>query len=96
MPKTPRKQSFHCAVTTCLYYGELSGVCQFPDSPKRCEDWAKSLGLEKWKKRHYVCHAHFSKDDFYMFDSGKKKLKPHAVPKIKPSVSFYFILFLND
>ena len=96
MPKSPKKtkkQDFNCAVTTCLYRGDLTGLCQFPECPEKSQKWAEALGLEKWKKKTYVCHAHFSKDDFFFFENGKTRLRPNRTPKVKHPVSFFILFF---
>ena len=89
------EKKVNCVVTTCLYYGPLSGVSKFPWSNiEKCEKWKKSLGLESYKKNHYVCHAHFSSDDFHDLTDGKKRLKNGAVPKLRQnSVSLLCLLF---
>ena len=77
------KQKFHCVVTTCLYSSDTKeGLCKFPDNQDRCDAWAKALGLADYKRNSFVCPAHFLPDDFNYFTSGKKRLKPTAVPKV--------------
>ena len=82
---------YDCSVTTCLVRSEKKGLVQFPDSPDECVKWMKSLGLQFYRKSWFVCPAHFSGDDFHVFQNGEKRIKKGCVPKVNQSVSIFFI-----
>ena len=83
--KAPEREH-DCVVTSCTVRAKRSELVKFPGNPDTCEEWAKSLGLQFFKKTSYVCPAHFIEDDFYVFQNGEKRIKKGRVPKVNQSV----------
>lgn len=55
---------------------------RFPLDTDRRDLWLKSLGLQNANKWHYVCSQHFHASDYNVNRSGKRTLKPTAVPTL--------------
>ncbi|XP_052746320.1 uncharacterized protein LOC112054391 isoform X2 [Bicyclus anynana] len=69
-----------------------------PMTPKKLQNWRKSLGIVDLKSTDYICHLHFKKEDVTMFEKNKtngevqilKTGKTTLNDKALPSVNHQF------
>ena len=76
-----------CLAPGCPYYGPVNGLTKLPISSELREKWIEALNIQNLtpKTHQHVCLAHFTKEDFFFNESGFKKPKTGAVPKLHPS-----------
>ena len=56
-------------------------VYRFPKDTKRLGAWLNSLGIGEVPKDHErICDNHFLETDFEVKDSGRRFVKPYALP----------------
>lgn len=70
-------------------------MCRFPRDKERRKQWEVAVNREvEWSSTSSsaVCSEHFNTEDFYLTESGLRRLSMEAVPALNISVSTLIII----